>query len=216
VVLVAREGGDLEEVARGIRAEGGEAWVIAADVGEKEAIHRIAGVAAAVVGQVDLLINNAATLGPVPMPLLADTECEDVERVLAVNLVGAFRLTKAVIGSMLLRERGVVINVSSDAAIVGYPGWGAYGVSKAGLEQMGRIWAAEMERAGVRIVTVDPGEMDTQMHAEAVPDADRRTLTDPEEAARWIVGLVRRIEEIPSGGRFDLSRENAAAGGGAP
>ena len=123
-----------------------------------------------------------------------------------MNLVGPFRLTKVLIGSMLLRGRGLVVNVSSDAAIVGYPGWGAYGISKAGFEQMGRIWAAEADGAGVRLVTVDPGEMDTRMHAEAVPDADARTLTDPAEAARRMIALIRRIEEVPNGARVDLSR----------
>src|SRR5213593_3914376 len=80
VILVARGAGELEKVARGIRAEGGQAWAIAADVGEKEVIHRIAGAAAAAAGPIDLLVNNAATLGALPMPLLADTECEDLER----------------------------------------------------------------------------------------------------------------------------------------
>ena len=95
---------------------GGEAHALAADVGDKETIHRLAGAAAALVGPVDLLVHNASTLGPMPLPLLLDTDCEDLERVLAVNLVGPFRLTKAVAGSMALRGGGLVLHVSSDAA----------------------------------------------------------------------------------------------------
>src|SRR5262245_34026544 len=179
VVLVARDGAALDRVVSEIRAEGGSAHALAADMGEKDAIHRIGGAAAALAGPIDILINNAATLGPLPMPLLLDTACEDLERVLAVNLIGPFRLAKLLIGAMVLRGRGLVVNVSSDAAIVGYPRWGAYGIAKAGLEQMTRIWAAELEGTGVRMVTIDPGEMNTLMHAEAVPEADPSLLPDP-------------------------------------
>src|SRR6185369_17167166 len=117
--------------------------------------------------------NNASTLGPVPLRLLLDTDCEDLEQALAVNLVGPFRLTKVVLGQMVLRGRGLVVNVTSDAALEAYPRWGAYGASKAALEQLGRVWAAELQETGVRVLAVDPGEMDTRMHADAIPDADR-------------------------------------------
>ena len=96
-------------MAAEIRARGGEAHAIAADVADLEATHAIAGQAAAMVGTVDLLINNASTLGPVPLRLLLDTDCEDLERALAVNLVGPFRLTKALLGPMVLRGRGLVV-----------------------------------------------------------------------------------------------------------
>src|SRR4051794_9555666 len=129
VVLVARQAGPLDEVAAAIRAHGGEAHAIAADVADKDATHAIAGQAAALVGPLDILINNAGTLGPVPLRLLLDTDCEDLERALAVNVVGPFRLTKAIAGSMVLRGRGVVVNVSSDAATQPYERWGAYGAS---------------------------------------------------------------------------------------
>ena len=96
VVLVARERAPLDEAVAAIRARGGEAHGIAADVGDIDAAFAIAGQAAALVGPVDLLINNASTLGPVPLRLLMDTDCEDLSRALAVNLVGPFRLTKAI------------------------------------------------------------------------------------------------------------------------
>jgi NAD(P)-dependent dehydrogenase (short-subunit alcohol dehydrogenase family) len=191
VVLVARERGPLDETVARIRAAGGEAHALAEDIGDKTAIHRIAGAAAALVGPIDLLVHNASTLGPVPLRLLLDTDCEDLERTLAVNLVGPFRLTKAVAGPMVLRGRGTVVHVSSDAATSAYPRWGAYGVSKAALLHLNAIWAAELEGTGVRFLSVDPGEMNTRMHADAIPDADPATLADPADVAARIVAQVQ-------------------------
>ena len=191
VVLVARERGPLDETVARIRAAGGEAHALAEDIGDKTAIHRIAGAAAALVGPIDLLVHNASTLGPVPLRLLLDTDCEDLERTLAVNLVGPFRLTKAVAGPMVLRGRGTVVHVSSDAATSAYPRWGAYGVSKAALLHLNAIWAAELEGTGVRFLSVDPGEMNTQMHVDAIPDADPATLADPADVAARIVAQVQ-------------------------
>jgi NAD(P)-dependent dehydrogenase (short-subunit alcohol dehydrogenase family) len=201
VVLVARHPQPLDEVVRAIRAAGGEAHAIVADIGDKDAIHAIAGQAAALVGPIDLLVNNASTLGPVPLRILLDTDCEDLEQALAVNLVGPFRLTKVVLGSMVLRGRGVVINVTSDAAVEAYPRWGAYGASKAALEQLGRVWAAELEGTGVHLLTVDPGEMNTLMHAQAIPEADPTTLTDPTQVAARILDTLRAT---PPSGKINL------------
>src|SRR5262249_20871733 len=116
VALVARGAGPLEGGVAEIRRAGGEAHAIAADVANKDAAHPIPGQAAALLGPIDLLINNASTLGPVPLRLVLDTDCEDLERALAVNVVGPFRLSKAVAGPMLLRGRGTIVNVTSDAA----------------------------------------------------------------------------------------------------
>jgi NAD(P)-dependent dehydrogenase (short-subunit alcohol dehydrogenase family) len=207
VVLVAREVEALEAAVAAIRQRGGEAYGVAADVADKDATHAIAGQAAALVGSIDILVNNAGALGPVPLSLLLDTDCEDLERALAVNLVGPFRLTKALAGPMVLRGRGVVVNVSSDAASEPYERWGAYGASKAALEQLGRIWAAELAGTGVRVFTVDPGEMNTRMHADAVPDADPATLTDPARAADRIVGLIRDESRARSGSRQAATAE---------
>ena len=179
VVLVARNARAVEDHAASIRAAGGEAHALAFDVAKKEDVHRIAGAAAALVGPVDLLVNNASTLGHVPLRALLDTDCEALEEALAVNVVGPFRLTKVILGSMALRRRGLVLNVTSDASVGAYPRWGAYGASKAALDHLGRMWGAELEGSGVRVVTVDPGEMDTQMHADAIPDADRCSLARP-------------------------------------
>lgn len=205
VVLVARNETPLAEVVASIRERGGEAHALAADVADKREAHRIAGAAAALVGPIELLVNNASTLGPVPLRPLLDTDCEALEAALAVNVVGPFRLTKIVAGAMLVHGRGLVVDVSSDAAVSAYPDWGAYGASKAALDHLGRIWGAELEGTGVRVVTVDPGEMDTKMHADALPSADRATLLHPATVARRIVALVRS-DEIPNGARVEAAR----------
>jgi NAD(P)-dependent dehydrogenase (short-subunit alcohol dehydrogenase family) len=176
-----------------------------------DADHRRALVAAVEAeGRLDLLVHNASTLGPTPLRLLLDTDCEDLERVLSVNLVGPFRLTRALAGSMALRGEGLIVHVTSDAAVSPYPRWGAYGVSKAALDHLGRIWAAELEGTGVRFLTVDPGEMDTRMHAEAMPDADPRALLDPTTVAQRILAMIRAAETIPSGARLEASAWKAA------
>jgi NAD(P)-dependent dehydrogenase (short-subunit alcohol dehydrogenase family) len=196
VVLVARTRSEVDMVTRAIREEGGHAHGLVADLADKQAIYPLVGAASALVGDIDLLIHNAATLGPTPLRLLLDTSCEDVERALAVNVLGPFRLTKAVAGAMLVRDRGTVVAISSDAAVEAYPTWGAYGLSKAALEHMMRTFAAELAGSKVRFVTVDPGEMRTRMHAEALPDADPATLKDPTVVAEHI--LDRLESALPS------------------
>ena len=203
VVLVARHREALDEVVGSIRAGGGEAHAVVDDVADKHAVHRIAGVAAALVGNIDLVVHNASTLGPVPLRPLLDTDCEALEEALAVNVVGPFRLTKIFAGAMLARGRGLVVNVTSDASVAAYPTWGAYGVSKAALDHLGRVWGAELEGTGVRVVSVDPGEMDTQMHTDAVPDADRASLAKPALVARRIVRLIHRVEALANGARVE-------------
>jgi len=122
-----------------------------------------------------------------------------------VNLVSPFRLSRALAGSMALRGVGLVLHVTSDAGLTPYAGWGAYGVSKAALDHLGRIWAAELEGSGVRFLTVDPGELDTQMHAEAMPDADRSGLARPEAVVETILDMIGAADGIPSGARLEAS-----------
>ncbi len=209
VVLVARSEWELDGTLAAIRAAGGEAHALVADIGDKRAVYPLAGAAADLVGPLELLVNNASALGPTPLRLLFDTECEELERVLAVNLLGPFRLSRAVGGGMALRRFGTIVNVSSDAAVNAYSGWGAYSASKAALDQLGRVLAVELAEQGVRVLGVDPGEMDTQMHRDALPAADSATLARPSDVARRLVELIRR-RDVPSGARVELSQ------GGAP
>src|SRR3954447_6788288 len=206
VALVARDAGPLGDVVAAIRGRGGDAHAIAGDISDKTAIHRIAGQAQGLVGEIAIAIHNASTLGPTPLRLLLDTECEDLAAVLETNLIGPFRLTRVLAGAMAIRGAGVIVHVSSDAAVEAYPRWGAYGASKAAQDQLSRILAAELEGTGVRVLAVDPGEMDTAMHAAAIPDADRATLQHPAEVAARIVEMIEDDARAPSGARLIAPR----------
>ena len=193
VAFVARSRDRVERVMQELSAAHG----IVGDVSRKEEIHPIAVQIVGALGGLDVLINNASDLGPAPLKLIADTECEDFERALATNVLGPFRLTKALLGSLAASARegrgAVVVNVSSDAAVNAYPHWGAYGASKAALLHLSRIWDEELSLEGVRILSIDPGDMDTPLHAAAVPDADRSTLKSPGVAARELTDTVAAV-----------------------
>ena len=211
VVAVARGAEALEATVARIRNAGGEAHALVADQGEREAVYPLVGAATALVGPIDVLVLNASTLGPVPLRELVETECEDFGRVLEVNLLGPFRLAKAVLGSMLVRGGGLVVGISSDAGVNAYPGWGAYGVSKAALDHLLRTWAAELSGSGVRFLSLDPGEMDTRMHAEAMPEADRASLARPADVAFRIANLLESANPPPSGSRLEAGALERAA-----
>ncbi len=189
VVITARGRERVEAVARETGAHG-----VVADIGDKESIYPTALQVTGLLGGLDVLINNASDLGPVPLALLADTDCEDFERALRVNVLGPFRLTKALMGALAASARegrgAVVLNVTSDAAVNAYATWGAYGASKAALGHLSRIWDEETSAGGVRVLALDPGDMDTPMHALAVPDADPAGLTRPEDAALGLIAAV--------------------------
>jgi NAD(P)-dependent dehydrogenase (short-subunit alcohol dehydrogenase family) len=191
VAFVARSRDAVERVLGELPGVHG----IVGDVSRKQDIHPIAIQLVGALGGVDVLINNASSLGPVPLVPLADTDCEALELALATNVLGPFRLTKALMGSLAASARAgrqpVVINISSDAAVNAYPRWGAYGTSKAALHHLSRIWNEELAGEGIRVVSVDPGDMDTPLHALAVPDADLASLGRPEDAALALVEVLR-------------------------
>jgi NAD(P)-dependent dehydrogenase (short-subunit alcohol dehydrogenase family) len=190
VAFVARTADAVERLARELPQTHG----IVGDVSKKDDIYPIALQMLGELGGLDVLINNASSLGPAPLRLLADTDCEDLEAALATNLLGPFRLTKAVLGALSASARegrgAVVLNVSSDAAINAYPTWGAYSASKAALRHMTAIWNEELAAEGVRLLSIDPGDMDTPLHALAVPDADPATLKRPEQSAKELVEAI--------------------------
>jgi NAD(P)-dependent dehydrogenase (short-subunit alcohol dehydrogenase family) len=199
VALVARDAARVAQVAATLPGSHG----IVGDVAKKADIHRIALQVGAALGGLDVLVNNASSLGPVPLAALADTDCEDLEAALATNLLGPFRLTKALLGSLaaaaresagpgagVARRCALVVNIGSDAALTPYPGWGAYGASKAALVQLSRIWDAELREHGVRVLALDPGDMDTPLHALALPDVDPATLKQPRDAALELLAAV--------------------------
>ena len=190
VAFVARHPDRVAEVARAHPGTHG----IAGDVASKDDIYPIALQILGELGGLDVLINNASDLGSNPLALLGDTQCEDLERALATNILGPFRLTKALLGALASSARegrgAIVLNVSSDAAVNAYPTWGAYSASKAALRHLTQIWDAEMSGQGVRLLSLDPGDMDTPLHALAVPDADRSALKRPETAARELLDAI--------------------------
>ncbi len=190
VAFVARGGERVTRIARELPGAHG----IVGDVSRKEDIYPIAIQIAGELGGLDVLIHNASDLGPVPLALLADTDCEDFSRAIETNVLGPFRLTKALLGSLAASARdgrgAVVLSISSDAAVNPYPGWGAYSASKAALHHMSRIWNEELAAEGIRFLSLDPGDMDTPMHAAAVPDADPSTLKRPETAARELIEAI--------------------------
>ena len=200
LVLAARGAAGLEDAARAFP----RALTVVADMREPRDLERLVSMAMDTFGRIDILVNNASELGPTPLAGLTDTEAATLEDVLKVNLVAPFILTRAVLGGMRMRRSGVVVNVTSDAAVNGYPGWGAYSASKSGLEGLTRVWAAELEGTGVRIHAVDPGDMDTDMHRAADPDADPADLLRPELSAQRLLALI-----VDDGARLGRPRMEA-------
>ena len=190
VAFVARTREHVDAIARDHSGIHG----IVGDVARKEDIHPIALQITVALGGLDVLVNNASSLGPTPLAPLGDTDCEDFALALETNVLGPFRLTKALLGALTGAARegrgAVVLNISSDAAINAYPQWGAYGASKAALRHMSAIWGEELAGQGVRFLSLDPGDMDTPLHALAVPDADPATLKRPETAARELADAI--------------------------
>ncbi len=210
VVAVARGRGDLAQLAAAASDGPGTLHTVEADVGH--ASTALAARALELLGGVDVLVHNASTLGPVPMPELGDLDPSALAQVFEVNVLGPQRLTHALLPSMLRQRRGLVVGISSDAAVEGYATWGAYGASKAALDQLLKIWDAELQGTGVRAVSIDPGEMDTDMHADAMPDADRSVLARPEDVARDIRALLARVVDL-QGTRFGRVDARAIGGG---
>jgi NAD(P)-dependent dehydrogenase (short-subunit alcohol dehydrogenase family) len=204
VAIVSRHKDSLGAVASEIERLGGKAWPVTADLGVEGDVDRAIARIHDALGPVDVLINNAATLGPTPLPLLLDLEAVALARALDINVVGPFRLTRGLVGPMVLRGQGLVVAMSSDAAVESYPRWGAYGASKAAQDHLFRTFAAELEGTGVRFVVVDPGEMDTEMHAEALPDADPSTLRRPEGVARWVTSRLVVENHASNGARITV------------
>ena len=205
LALCARGASALDEVARAVAELGVEVLAVPADLRSSRDLARLVAVTLDRFHRVDILVNNASELGPTPLPYLADYPPAAFDDVLQVNVTAPFRLTQALIGGMLLRNRGVVINVTSDAAVTGYPGWGAYAVSKAALEGLTRTWSAELAGTGVRMYAVDPGDMDTDMHRAAIPDADPSELARPDDVAHAFIKLVTSAESALAGQRVEAA-----------
>jgi NAD(P)-dependent dehydrogenase (short-subunit alcohol dehydrogenase family) len=171
LILTARSGAPLDQVA-GELGRMTEVLAVPGDVADTTHAYELVRQGLDRFGRIDVLINNASELGPSPMPELERLPVEDFERILRVNVVGPLRLIQDVLPGMRERGAGLIINVTSDAGVQAYPTWGGYGASKAALEHLSRILAAELEGSGVRVYVVDPGDMNTAMHRAAEPGVD--------------------------------------------
>lgn len=210
IALVARRLEALREVRERIRevAPGTRVLVIDADLARQEDVERAVAVTLHEFGgRLDILVNNASILGPTPMPYLLDYPVEDFRAVLNVNLVAPFLLIQKVLPAMIERG-GSILNVTSDAGVVGYPGWGAYGISKFGIEGLSRTWAAELEETGVRVNWVDPGNMNTAMHRAAEPEEDPGQWADPGEVTEVFITLASDASQGVHGQRFQAQEED--------
>ena len=196
LVIDARDGSDLESAAAAIDDAGtGDVVAIAGDVTDPQ--HATFLVDAAVGGGgFSLLVNNASLLGPSPQPRLGDYPLEVLQDVLATNLLAPLRLIQLSLPH-LRAAGGTVVNITSDAAVEGYEGWGGYGSSKAGLEQLSNVLAAEEQ--DITVFWLDPGDMNTRMHQEAFPDDDISDRALPETR---VPALLRLLEERHPSGRY--------------
>jgi NAD(P)-dependent dehydrogenase (short-subunit alcohol dehydrogenase family) len=200
VVIDGRDESVLHDAVDALSAVpgGGEVQAIVGDVADRR--HRIALLdAVSGDGRLDLLVNNASILGPSPQPRLADYPIDEFEHVLAVNVTAPLALIQATLP--LLRESGgTVVDITSDAAVEGYAGWGGYGSSKAALEQLSNVLAAEEPL--VKVYWFDPGDMRTAMHQAAFPGEDISDRPLPETV---VPGLRRLLRDAPPSGRFRVA-----------
>lgn len=205
LAICARGETELVKVKGEAERLGGEVLAIPADVSEPRDVETFISAVEEAYGRIDVLINNASVLGPSPIPLLLDYPEEDFAEVLRVNAVSPFLMTKRVLPGMLARNSGSIINVTSEAGHVGYAGWGAYGVSKFALEGLTETWADELKETNVRMNMVDPSEMDTEMHALAVPECDYE-LADPNDLTDVFLYLASDLSLGVHGQRLEAQR----------
>jgi NAD(P)-dependent dehydrogenase (short-subunit alcohol dehydrogenase family) len=199
LAIAARGQEDLDRVAEEARALGADVLTIVADMRVTRDVERVVVLTLDHFNRVDILVNNASELGPTPLPQLVDYPPHVFADVLKVNLQAPFHLTWSLLGGMLQHDSGVVSNVTSDVAVHGYPGWGAYSVSKAAIEGLTRTWAAELECTNVHIFAVDPGDMNTEMHRAALPEDDPADLLNPADVAEAFVAIAAGLVPQPEG-----------------
>lgn len=189
LAITARNAQELKAAANRLRAYT-DIVAVPGDLDDTSHIEQLVTECQGAFGPIDVLINNASELGPSPMPALARLPIDAFHRILNVNVIAPLNLTQLVLPSMLARHNGTIINVTSDAGVQPYAGWGGYGSSKAALEHWSRILAAEVQNSGIRVYVVDPGDMNTRMHAAAEPGVDLSHLPDPRVVAPAFLRIV--------------------------
>lgn len=205
LVIDARDAAALERAKVRLEDGGGVVVVLAGDVTDAEHRQALAR-AAAEAGGLDLLVNNASTLGASPQPGLAEITPETLRQIYEVNVVAPLMLVQAAL-PLLEARRGLIVNLSSDAAVGGYPGWGGYGSSKAALDLLTKTLAGELRERGVAAVSVDPGDMRTQMHQDAFPGEEIGDRPLPEVTLPFWAWLLGQDPLELSGQRFGAQAE---------
>jgi NAD(P)-dependent dehydrogenase (short-subunit alcohol dehydrogenase family) len=205
LILMARGSDDLTEKKNSIEASGFDSAVhtVVGDIADADH-RRELGQLIGELGGLDLLINNASTLGFSPLPPLVEYPLDEFERVLDVNAVAPLALVQELL-PFLRNRQGLIINITSDAASEGYPGWGGYGASKAALELLTKTLANELDEVGV--VAVDPGDMRTEMHQRAFPGKDITDRPLPDVTIPFWSWLLGQDPLAISGGRFQAQAE---------
>ncbi len=204
ISIIGRRVEGLNEVCERIQeiAPQTEVLDIAADLAQPEEIDRLVATKLREFGdRLDVLINNAAAIGPTPIPFLVDYPLEDLRYVLNTNLIAPFLMMQKLF-PIMVQTGGSIINVTSDTGVTGYPGWGAYSISKFALEGMSQVWAAELQGSWVRFNWVDPGDMDTTMHWASEPEADHSSWVDPAKVTDIFIYLAADESKGVSGQRF--------------
>jgi NAD(P)-dependent dehydrogenase (short-subunit alcohol dehydrogenase family) len=198
LVINSRNADSLDPVAEEVEAAGAEVLAVPGDVSRATHVEILVDAAVERFGRIDVLVNNAGLLGPrVP---IAEYPEDEWRKVLEANLTGPFLLAKAVVPHM--PEGGSIVNVTSGVSVEGRPRWGAYSVSKFGVEGLTQILAAELEERGIRVNSVDPGGMRTEMRAAAYPDEDPMTKITPEENTDVFLYLASDDSRAVTGARF--------------
>ena len=205
LVITARGEEDLQAVARSLRRHGGKVIALAGDVTDPEHRRRLAA-AAQDLGRLDVLFNNASTLGAAPLPPLAEYPLEELEAAFRVNVAAPLALVRETL-PLLTESGGLIVNVSSDAARGGYPGWGGYGLTKAALDLASLTLANELSGRWVGVVSVDPGDLRTRMHQDAFPGEDISDRPLPEVTLPFWAWLFGQPPAAVTGRRYQAQAD---------
>jgi NAD(P)-dependent dehydrogenase (short-subunit alcohol dehydrogenase family) len=192
VIIDARNPASLSEAASGLCDAGQNLITIAGDVADPAHVHALVD-AAKRAGRLDLLVNNASTLGQTPLPRIDRLDRDTFRTLFDVNVFAPIHLIQHALPLMQRSELSTIVNITSDAGVEAYATWGGYGATKAALEHVSRVLAAELEGSSTRVLVFDPGDMNTDMHRDAIPDANPAELRDPADSAR---ALLRAISEM--------------------
>ena len=205
LIITARGDAELRATAKELQSSGSPIVAMKGDVSDAGHRSRVLR-AASEWGRIDVLVNNASELGESPLPALAEAKRASLQRVFDVNVLAPLALVQEAL-PLLIRSHGLVVNITSGAAVAGYPGWGVYGASKAALDLISKTLAVELKKEGVGIVSVDPGDMRTKMHQDAIPGEDISDRPLPDVTLPFWAWLLSQPPMSVTGGRYRAQAE---------